>query len=76
MEVDLIKPLVGKLPLDNKWQQVEYEGLHVACYACRGQGHLKDISQIKMQDESGHIVGVVIMYARPGLNYIESPLWF
>lgn len=39
VEVDLNKPLVGRILLDNNWQTMDYEGLHVICFNCDQYGH-------------------------------------
>ncbi|XP_057417008.1 uncharacterized protein LOC130711420 [Lotus japonicus] len=39
VEVDLDKPVVGKVCLENYWYKIEYEGLHVLCSKCGCYGH-------------------------------------
>lgn len=40
VEVDLTKPVVGKVWMTGFWYQVEYEGLHRICTGCGFYGHL------------------------------------
>lgn len=40
VEVDLNKPVVGKVWLTGFWYRVEYEGLHRICSSCGCYGHL------------------------------------
>lgn len=39
VEVDLDKPLVGKLHILDYTQLVEYKGLHFVCFDCEKYGH-------------------------------------
>ncbi|CAI0403405.1 unnamed protein product [Linum tenue] len=39
VEVDLSKPLVPRIRLDDRWQRVEYENLPVVCFECGKVGH-------------------------------------
>lgn len=39
VELDLDKPVVGKICLENFWYKIEYEGLHVICTKCGCYGH-------------------------------------
>lgn len=41
VEVDLIKPVVGKVGLNGFWYKVEYEGLHRICTVCGCYSHLR-----------------------------------
>ncbi|XP_045797590.1 uncharacterized protein LOC123891736 [Trifolium pratense] len=46
VEIDLTKPVVGKVGINGEWYQVQYEGLHVICTRCGRYGHiLKDCTQ-------------------------------
>lgn len=48
VEVDLTKPVVGKVWLRGHWYQVQYEGLHRICSVCGCYGHLgRDCKQEK-----------------------------
>lgn len=40
VEIDLTKPVVGKIWLNGHWYQVQYEGLHLICASCGCYGHL------------------------------------
>lgn len=40
IEIDLTKPVVGKVFLKDHWYRVEYEGLHRICTTCGCYGHL------------------------------------
>jgi hypothetical protein len=40
VEVDLEKPILGKVCFQGFWHQVEYEGLHVLCGACGCYDHM------------------------------------
>jgi hypothetical protein len=43
VEIDLTKPVVGKVGINGEWYHVQYEGLHVICTQCGCYGHtLKD----------------------------------
>ncbi|XP_057426555.1 uncharacterized protein LOC130719985 [Lotus japonicus] len=39
VELDLDKPVVGKICLEDYWYNIEYEGLHVICTKCGCYGH-------------------------------------
>ncbi|CAI0418829.1 unnamed protein product [Linum tenue] len=39
VEVDVSKPLVPRIWLDDDWQPVEYENLPVVCFECGKIGH-------------------------------------
>ncbi|PNY14872.1 ribonuclease H, partial [Trifolium pratense] len=40
IEIDLDKPVVGKIWFRNFWYHVEYEGLHLLCKSCGLYGHV------------------------------------
>lgn len=40
VEVDLNQPVVGRVGVQGKWHNVEYEGLHLICAQCGCYGHL------------------------------------
>lgn len=40
VEIDLTKPVIGKVGLQGFWYNVEYEGLHRLCTKCGCYGHL------------------------------------
>ncbi|CAI0389970.1 unnamed protein product, partial [Linum tenue] len=39
VEVDLSKPLIPRIYLDDEWQRIEYENLSVVCFDCGKIGH-------------------------------------
>ncbi|XP_057432231.1 uncharacterized protein LOC130724985 [Lotus japonicus] len=39
VELDLNKPVIGKICLEEFWYNIEYEGLHVICTKCGCYGH-------------------------------------
>ncbi|XP_045798137.1 uncharacterized protein LOC123892394 [Trifolium pratense] len=48
VEIDLTKPVVGRVGVNGEWYQVQYEGLHIICTQCGCYGHLlKDCAQTK-----------------------------
>lgn len=40
VEINLTKPVVGKVWLDSHWYKGEYEGLHLICVSCGCYDHL------------------------------------
>ncbi|PNX72551.1 hypothetical protein L195_g028444, partial [Trifolium pratense] len=40
IEVDLTKPVVGRVGINGDWYRVQYEGLHIICTQCGCYGHL------------------------------------
>ncbi|KAF9667294.1 hypothetical protein SADUNF_Sadunf15G0007800 [Salix dunnii] len=60
IEVDLDKPVVGKVWIHNHWHNVEYEGLHIICNACGCYGHVarncssKNNVQMQSQGSAEH----------------------
>jgi hypothetical protein len=40
VEIDLTKPVVGKVWINGHWYKVQYEGLHMICSACGCYGHI------------------------------------
>ncbi|CAI0394510.1 unnamed protein product [Linum tenue] len=42
VEVDLSKPLVPRIWLDDEWQKVEFENLPIVCFECGKIGHSSD----------------------------------
>lgn len=51
VEIDLTKPVIGKVGLQGFWYHVEYEGLHRLCTKCGCYGHLTRDCTV-----AGHIV--------------------
>jgi hypothetical protein len=60
IEVDLDKPVVGKVWIHNHWHNMEYEGLHIICSACGCYGHVarncssKNNVQMQSQGSAEH----------------------
>lgn len=40
VSIDLDAPVVGKILLNDHWQPVAYEGLHLICKSCGKYGHI------------------------------------
>lgn len=40
VEINLSKPVVGKIWMRDHWYRVEYEGLHLICAKCGCYGHM------------------------------------
>lgn len=56
VELDLDKPVMGKIWFRNKWFEVEYEGLHLLCKKCGLYGHIGKncpTAPIAMEEETG-----------------------
>jgi hypothetical protein len=52
VQIDLNKPVVGKVWMRNFWYQVEYEGLHRICSTCGCYGHLTRQCTVKATPEN------------------------
>lgn len=39
VELDLSKPVIGKVCIEGFWHKIEYEGLHIICTKCGCYGH-------------------------------------
>ena len=39
VKIDLEKPVVDRLCVNDKWLQIEYEGLHIICAKCGCYGY-------------------------------------
>ncbi|GAU41583.1 hypothetical protein TSUD_271920 [Trifolium subterraneum] len=64
VEVDLTKPVVGRVGINGDWYHVQYEGLHIICTQCGCYGHLLKDSGMKRKnitvenkEKSGEVVG-------------------
>jgi hypothetical protein len=58
VEVNLNKPVVGKVWMRNHWYKVEYEGLHRICTLCGCYGHLSRECKTHTQKQEvvkGHV---------------------
>ncbi|KAM2560599.1 hypothetical protein TB1_011767 [Malus domestica] len=42
VELDLTKPLIANVKVENCWYAVEYEGLHLVCFNCGCYGHRRE----------------------------------
>ncbi|KAM1032357.1 hypothetical protein ACFX2C_036031 [Malus domestica] len=42
VELDLTKPLIANVKVENCWYAVEYEGLHLICFNCGCYGHRRE----------------------------------
>ncbi|KAM2304045.1 hypothetical protein ACFXTH_023791 [Malus domestica] len=42
VELDLTKPLISNVKVENCWYAVEYEGLHLVCFNCGCYGHRRE----------------------------------
>ncbi|GAU39341.1 hypothetical protein TSUD_60920 [Trifolium subterraneum] len=57
VEVDLTKPVVGRVGINGEWYHVQYEGLHIICTQCGCYGHLKkDCAPPKKKNETSEKV--------------------
>jgi hypothetical protein len=50
VEVDLTRPVVGRVGINGEWYQVQYEGLHIICTQCGCYGHVLKDCTIKMKN--------------------------
>ena len=73
VEIDLTKPVVGCIMVEDEWYKVEYEGLHIISVQCGCYGHhSRDCSNPKRgenqvsnpQSESGKMMAVQTMAER------------
>jgi len=74
-EVDITKPVVGRVGINGEWYQVQYEGLHIICTQCGCYGHLlKDCTPPKMKTNAEEEVnndGAANGKAEPGPKPVE-----
>jgi hypothetical protein len=57
VEVDLTKPVVGRVGINGEWYHVQYEGLHIICTQCGCYGHLmKDCAPQKKKNTTSERV--------------------
>lgn len=66
VEIDLTKPVIGKIWLRDHWYRVEYEGLHLICAKCGCYGHMT-------RDCASNSIGNVPSTAQPDKNNNDSP---
>ena len=64
VEVDLTKPMVGKMGLGGDWYNVEYEGPHMLCSKCGCYGHFSR--------DCGHVDGKTRASGQPTVATIEK----
>lgn len=48
VEIDLNKPVVGRVCVEGKWFYIEYEGLHIICHNCGCYGHSPERSGVEV----------------------------
>ncbi|CAI0627580.1 unnamed protein product [Linum tenue] len=75
VEVDLSKPLVPRIWLDDEWQRVEFENLPVVCFECGKIGHPTDscpLLQPTMSPATLPLLGGTSSETRPALTE-ENP---
>ncbi|KAL4384688.1 hypothetical protein GQ457_15G003010 [Hibiscus cannabinus] len=56
--VDLKKPLIPSIVIDNFRQKIEYEGLPIICYGCGCYGHTEDACKLNVSGSSTEECGV------------------
>ncbi|GAU49481.1 hypothetical protein TSUD_286190 [Trifolium subterraneum] len=57
VEVDLTKPVVGRVGINGEWYHIQYEGLHIIFTQCGCYGHLmKDCAPPKKKNETAERV--------------------
>lgn len=75
VEVDLDKPLVTEVLIQNDVQMVEYEGLHVVCFGCGLVGHREQdcpLKNPKPAEPSGIDINVVPTSESEGSNKVAE----
>ncbi|XP_045792034.1 uncharacterized protein LOC123886793 [Trifolium pratense] len=59
VEIDLTKPVVGKVWIHGHWYKVQYEGLHMICATCGCYGHITrnctKVPAVKTTTEKAHV---------------------
>jgi hypothetical protein len=65
VEIDLTKPVVGRVGINGEWYNVQYEGLHIICTQCGCYGHiLKDCTaQRKTATDAAEVASTPITAA-------------
>ncbi|XVF38342.1 hypothetical protein REPUB_Repub20aG0093200 [Reevesia pubescens] len=51
IELDLTKPLISKIKLGKRLQNVEYGGIHLICFGCGKVGHRQDSCSVNAQGQ-------------------------
>lgn len=59
VDVDITKPLIRGIMLDDHWQRVEYEGFHIVCYHFGCYGHTTNSYSTKINKLKAKITDVV-----------------
>ncbi|CAL2272251.1 unnamed protein product [Prunus armeniaca] len=54
IELDLTKPLIANVQVENNWYAIEYEGLHLVCFGCGIYGHNRNQcpSEIRVHEDT------------------------
>ncbi|CAI0391111.1 unnamed protein product [Linum tenue] len=72
VEVDLSKPLVPRIYLDDKWQKVEYENIPAVCFECGRIGHSTATCPKVLSSESAGVM-IVADLRSPVNSQSSSP---
>ncbi|CAI0428987.1 unnamed protein product [Linum tenue] len=72
VEVDLDKPLVPRIFLDDGWQKVEYENLPIVCFECGKIDHTNSTCPLLRQPELDLAV-ITGGETLPEISLVESP---
>lgn len=59
VEIDLNKPVVGRVGINGQWFKVEYEGVHIICANCGCYGHVLKDCPVKPKETSHPVAAVV-----------------
>lgn len=54
IELDLTKPLIANVQVENNWYAIKYEGLHLVCFGCGLYGHNRNQcpSEIRVHNDT------------------------
>ncbi|CAI0397573.1 unnamed protein product [Linum tenue] len=72
VEVDLSKPLVPRIWLDDEWQAVEYENIPTACFECGRIGHVSAACPL-LQPTTSPVKAVQGLQTSPTATAEEQP---
>ncbi|CAI0466322.1 unnamed protein product [Linum tenue] len=72
VEVDLSKPLVPRIWLDDEWQAVEYENIPAACFECGKIGHVSATCPL-LQPTTSPVKAVQSLQTSPAAAAEEQP---
>ncbi|CAI0425009.1 unnamed protein product [Linum tenue] len=79
VEVDMSKPLVPRIFLDDQWQKVEYENLPLVCFECGKIGHTGTQCPLRPRptgDERALVVGDPLQTTRSAATAQEPQAGF